>query len=98
MHVRIYQPAKTAMQSGRARTKKWRMTFDESAPKFVEPLMGWIGMRDTMQQLDLCFSTKEEAVAYATKKGYDFRVMEPKKRQIAPKSYAENFSFYKVKS
>lgn len=96
MHVRIYQPAKTAMQSGKARTKKWRMSFEESAPKFVEPLMGWVGMRDTTQQLDLTFSSKEEAIAYAQKKGYGFRVIEPKQRQVTPKSYADNFSFYKV--
>lgn len=98
MHVRIYQPAKTAMQSGKARTKKWRMTFEESAPKFVEPLMGWVGMRDTTQQLDLAFSSKEEAIAYAQKKGYDFRVIEPNQRQVTPKSYADNFSFYKIKA
>lgn len=96
MRVRIYQPTKTAMQSGKARTKKWRMEFEESSPKFVEPLMGWVGMRDTMQQLDLNFATKEEAISYAEHKGYDFRVIEPKERAVAPKSYAENFSFYKV--
>ncbi len=98
MQVRIYQPTKTAMQSGKARTKKWRMAFDESSPKFVEPLMGWVGMRDTTQQIDLYFDTKEEAIAYADKKGFSYRVTLPKGRVLAPKSYADNFSFYKVKA
>lgn len=96
MHVRIYKPAKNAMQSGMARTKFWRMDFEEASPKFVEPLMGWVGGKDTQQQLNLTFDTKEEAIAYAEKKGYSYRVIEPKTRRVAPKSYAENFSFYKV--
>lgn len=98
MKVRIYQPAKTAMQSGKARTKKWRIAFDETSPKFVEPLMGWVGMRDTTQQLDLTFSTQEEAITYAKHMNYEYRIIEPKQRTIVPKSYADNFSFYKVKA
>ncbi len=98
MKVRIYKPTKTAMQSGKARTKKWCLRFEEASPQFVEPLMGWVGMRDTTQQLDLTFDTKEEAIAYAAHKGYDYRVIEPKERVTSPKSYAENFSYYKVKA
>lgn len=98
MKVRIYQPAKTAMQSGKARTRKWHLVFEESSPPFVEPLMGWVGMRDTTQELHLTFTTCEEAITYAKKKGYDYRVIEPKLRKTSPKSYADNFSFYKVKA
>ncbi len=96
MNVRIYQPAKTAMQSGKAKTRKWKLAFEESSSTFVEPLMGWVGMRDTTQQLDLSFDTLDEAITYATRKGYNYRVIEPKSRHIAPKSYAENFSFHKT--
>lgn len=84
------------MQSGSACTKLWRMSFEESSPPFVEPLMGWVGMRDTVQQLNLRFGTEEEAVAYAVHMGYDYRVIPPKARRVVPKSYADNFSFYKV--
>lgn len=96
IHVKIFQPAKTAMQSGRAKTKGWRMEFDEQVPKFVDPLMGWVGQKDTTQQLKLLFETKEEALAYAEKKGYAVRIVEPHARVIAPKSYADNFRYNKV--
>ncbi len=86
------------MQSGRAKTKLWRMEFDELAPKFVEPLMGWVGQRDTTQQLKLDFDSREEALAYAEKKGYSVRVIEPHARVIRPKSYADNFKFDKIKA
>lgn len=84
------------MQSGRGKTKRWRLVFDEQSPKFVEPLMGWVGQKDTTQQINLSFDTMEEAIAYAKRKGYDFRVVEPQQRIIRPKSYANNFRFDKV--
>lgn len=99
-YVKIFQPAKNAMQSGRAKLKTgvWVMEFDETAPKFVDGLMGWVGQTDTKQQLHLTFDTREEALAYAEKKSYQCRVIEPQQRVIKPKSYAENFSFYKVRN
>ncbi len=96
MNVRIYKPAKTAMQSGRAKTHEWQMQFDESAAKFVEPLMGWVGQKDTTQQLHLSFDSKEAAIAYAEKQGYRYRIIEPKERKVIPKSYADNFRHDKV--
>jgi len=94
--VRIYQPAKTAMQSGRANTRQWVLEFDPSAPKAPDPLMGWIGSPDTNGQLRLSFDSKEEAIAFAKKNGLPYRVFEPKERRIRPKSYAENFSFTRI--
>jgi len=40
MQVRIYQPAKTAMQSGRGKTQQWLLEFEPARPKGPEPLMG----------------------------------------------------------
>ena len=92
-HVRIYKPAKTAMQSGRAKTKKWVLDFEPSARRQVEPLMGWTSSPDTRQQLRLSFETKEEAVAYAEKHGLTYRVFEPHSAKAPVKSYADNFKF-----
>lgn len=92
-HVRIYKPAKTAMQSGRAKTKKWVLDFEPSARRQVEPLMGWTSSPDTRQQLRLNFETKEEAVAYAEKHGLSYRVFEPHSSKSAAKSYADNFKY-----
>ena len=91
--VRIYQPAKTAMQSGRANTKRWLLEHDPVDAQEADSLMGWAGSADTDRQVGLWFATKEEAVAFATRKGFSCRVEEPHARTIKPKSYAENFAF-----
>ncbi|WP_286791046.1 NADH dehydrogenase ubiquinone Fe-S protein 4, partial [Thalassospira sp. UBA4513] len=43
MKVRVYKPAKNAMQSGQAATKHWVMEFEPGAKKVADQLMGWIG-------------------------------------------------------
>jgi hypothetical protein len=95
MKVRIFKPAKTAMQSGVAKTKEWLME-SEPAPKFVDPLMGWTGSRDTMQQVQLWFPTLDEATAHAEKNGWQYTVEMPNSRAIRPKAYADNFAFNRV--
>src|SRR5690606_3649291 len=87
MDVRIYQPAKSAMQSGKARTKRWVLEFEPAAPRVREPLMGWTSSRDTRQQVRLSFPSKEEAIAYARANGLMYTVQEPKPHRIQPKAY-----------
>ncbi|HUA53341.1 MAG TPA: ETC complex I subunit [Candidatus Sulfotelmatobacter sp.] len=89
--VRVYQPPKTAMQSGRALTHKWVVEFEPDSPREVEPLMGWISGRDTRRQVKLHFETREEALAYAERNGYRVELEEPHARRLKPKSYADNF-------
>jgi hypothetical protein len=91
MRVRIYQPAKTAMQSGQASTKKWLMEFEPGARREIDPLMGWTSSSDTRAQVRLSFDTMEEAIAYARKQGYGYSVEKPHSRTIRPKSYSDNF-------
>ncbi len=93
MPARIYQPSKTAMQSGSANTKSWILDFEPEAPRRVEPLMGWTSSGDMRQQLRLCFGTREEAIAYCERHGIAYQVFEtaPVKRRAI--SYADNFSF-----
>ena len=93
MQVRIFQPAKTAMQSGRANTNRWVVEFEPSAPRQVEPLMGWTSSKDTQGQLRLWFDSREEAVAYAEKRGLMFILEEPRPHQVRPKAYADNFGY-----
>jgi hypothetical protein len=95
--VRIYKPAKTAMQSGRANTKRWLLEHDPADAQEADPLMGWAGSSDTDRQVKLWFATKEEAVAFATQKGFACRVEEPNDRTIVPKSYADNFAFKRAR-
>jgi ETC complex I subunit conserved region len=95
--VTIYQPSKTAMQSGLAKTKRWKLEFKQTSAQFIEPLMGWVGQRDTQQQLSLFFETKEAAIAYAEEHALGYSVVEPHRRNHRPKSYADNFRFSQVR-
>src|SRR5712671_964050 len=72
--ARIYNPAKTAMQSGTAKTKSWVLDFEQASPKAVEPLMGWTSSSDTRQQVRLRFDSKDEAIAYCERNGIPYRV------------------------
>ena len=95
MRARIYQPAKTAMSSGFAKTKQWVLEFAPESPRSVDPLMGWTSSSDTQAQVKIRFDTKEAAVEYARDHGIDAQVFEPKRRKhnVRPKGYAENFSY-----
>ena len=94
--ARIFKEFKNAMQSGRGRTKLWRLEFDQDKPREVEPLMGWTSSGDTRQQVKLLFDSKEEAIAYATREGIPFRVEEPGEEKRRAMSYADNFKFNRV--
>ena len=78
------------MQSGIAKDNKWILEFITRDPT-KNPLMGWESSSDTLSELKLEFSSKELAINYAKKKKIDFELIEPKKRKIVKKSYAENF-------
>jgi len=92
MTARIYRPAKTAMQSGRGKTKAWMLELVSSAKRTADPLMGWTSVSDTDSQIKLEFDTREQAIAYAKRENLEFTVEEPRERKRKVKSYAENFS------
>ena len=93
MSARIYKPAKTAMQSGRAGTKAWAVDFEPEEPRQVEPLMGWTSSGDTRQQLRLRFASKDEAVAYCERHGIAYQVFETAPAVRRTMSYSDNFAF-----
>jgi hypothetical protein len=93
MSARIYKPAKTAMQSGEARTRRWILEFEPEQARRVEPLMGWTSSSDMQQQIRLRFASKEEAIAYCEKNGVAYQVFEPHGRAPKKMAYADNFSF-----
>ncbi len=78
------------MQSGLRNTSKWLLEFDTQNTG-VNPLMGWETSKDTMSEVKLEFSTKENAIRYAKKNNIEYYVIEPQKRKIIKKSYADNF-------
>ena len=96
MIARIYKPARTAMQSGEARTKEWVLEFAPASPREIDPLMGWTSSRDMKAEVELAFDTKEEAIAYAEREGLAYQVFEPLPRRQIRKSYADNFKFGRI--
>ena len=88
--AKIYKPNKTAMQSGLGKIDKWVLEFKTKDPT-KNPLMGWESSSDTMSEVKLEFSTKEQAINYAKKMKIEFEIIDPKKRKIFKKSYADNF-------
>jgi hypothetical protein len=93
MSARIFSPAKTAMQSGKAKTGLWVLEFDPEMPRTIDPLMGYTSSGDMKSQIRLTFNTREEAVAYAEKHGLAYRVETPKEARRRQISYAENFRY-----
>ncbi|MFT5540763.1 MAG: hypothetical protein ACI82H_002300 [Alphaproteobacteria bacterium] len=89
--VRIYLPCRTAMQQGRAKTHDWMVEHVAASARSRDPLMGWTSSADTRSQLRLGFSSREEAIAYATRNGFEYEVIEPQARRPRIKSYAKNF-------
>jgi len=88
--AKIYKPTKTAMQSGKKKTKNWLLVF-ETLNNGVNPLTGWETSRDTMSEVKLEFTTKEEALLYAKKNNIEYTIIEPQKVKLVKKSYTDNF-------
>ena len=95
--AKIYRPAKTAMQSGKAKTRDWLLEYERTSPRFIEPLMGYTGGNDPLSQIKMNFETKEDAIRYAEREGLEYRVFEMRdpRRMPAdvPKSYSDNFAY-----
>ncbi len=95
--ARIYRPAKTAMQSGRGRTRKWVLEYEPATGRGLDPLMGWTSAADTLNQVRLRFDTIAEAQGFADRQGLAYAVIEPQAVSEKPKSYADNFRYDRVR-
>ncbi|PGH26854.1 hypothetical protein AJ80_01435 [Polytolypa hystricis UAMH7299] len=93
--VRIYRPAKPATQSGTWGSHHWRMDWDtlSKGHRWENPLMGWQSSADAMQGTHINFKSKEDAIGFAEKQGYEYFVQEPNERVFRPKAYANNFLY-----
>ena len=92
MVARIYKPAKTAMQSGTAKTKQWVLEYEPEERREIEPLMGWTSSGDMRQQVQLRFVSPEEAVAYAERHGIPYQIFEEKIPARRGMAYSDNFA------
>jgi hypothetical protein len=92
--VLIYQQAKSSMQSGVFKGKKWFMKFvnyETENTEYLFDLMNWIGGNDTILTINIPFNSKEEAIKFATLKGFKYSISENPSKKIKPKSYTSNF-------
>ena len=95
--ARIYRPAKSAMQSGRANSRKWVLEYEPASRRDPDPLMGWSSAQDTLNEVQLRFDTLDEAIAFATKHGLEYTLVPPHERTPKAKSYADNFRYDRVR-
>ncbi|MBY0428544.1 MAG: ETC complex I subunit [Alphaproteobacteria bacterium] len=93
LRVRIFQPAKSTMQSGRGKTHEWSIEPELASAHLPEPVMGWTSATDTLTELKyrMHFNDKAQAIAFAEKQGWEYSVIEPAARVIVPKNYLDNF-------
>ena len=89
--ARIYQRAKSSMQSGRAGVGLWVLEHEPSEPKLPDPLTGWAGSGDTRDQVRLSFPTLDAARAYAENHHLAYHVVPPAERKLKLQAYADNF-------
>jgi NADH dehydrogenase ubiquinone Fe-S protein 4 len=93
MLARIYQPARSTMQSG-PRDRGWVLEFAPASARVIDPLMGWTGSGDMESQVRLRFETKEEAIAYADRYGIAYQLFDPNRRRhiLRQNGYGDNFA------
>ncbi|KAF8349462.1 Ndufs4, NADH dehydrogenase Fe-S protein 4 [Amanita rubescens] len=92
--IRIYQATRNTMQSGGAKSERWRIDFDilSGGGRWENPLMGWASSADYMQGTRLSFRSKGDAIHFAEKQGGVHSNNRQLKR-VPPKNYAENFLY-----
>ena len=92
--ARIFQPPKSAMQSGRGKTHEWVLEYAPAEAKVLDPLTGWVGSGDMNRQIHLRFDSRDQALAYAEAQGIAYEVKVPATPvAVKPKVYADNFRF-----
>ncbi len=91
MTARIYRPARTAMQSGKGKTRQWILVHESATPREIDPLMGYTTSGDVQAQVRLSFDTLEAAEAYAQKNGIAYSVQPSHDATPKRQSYTDNF-------
>jgi len=93
MKVKIYKPSKNAMQSGKANSSQWVMEYELETPRVAEDKMGWVSAGDTLSQMKIKFDSKDEAIGFAKKEGFEYSVNENHQRKLKPRNYVDNFKY-----
>ena len=89
--ARIIEQDRKTTQSGKAKAGQWVLEIERQQALRPDPLTGWSGSGDTDTQLRLSFDSKEAAVAYATRKGFDVHIVPAAPVALKLQTYADNF-------
>ena len=89
--ARIVEEQRKTTQSGKAGEGRWTLEFERQEPQRADPLTGWNGSGDTRTQVQLKFNSKDEALAYATRKGLTVHIVPSPPVSLKIQTYAENF-------
>ena len=89
--ARIIEVQRRTTQSGKAKDGSWTLEFEREQPLRPDPLTGWAGSGDTKTQVRLNFDTKDEAIAYATRKGFAIHIVPAAPVALKLQAYADNF-------
>jgi len=93
MKVRIFKPSNSTMQSAPINDEKWRIEVATTSGKKPEPLMGWTSSKDTLSQIEMGFDSKEAAIAFAEKEGWQYSVANARQKRVKPRNYMDNFRY-----
>lgn len=89
--ARIIEEQRKTTQSGKALQGLWTLEFERQEPQRPDPLTGWNGSGDTRTQVRLRFETREEALAYAQRKGFTVHLVPAAPVGLKLQAYADNF-------
>ena len=89
--ARIIEEQRKTTQSGKAKAGRWTLEFEREEAQRPDPLTGWSGSGDTNTQIRLSFDHKDEAIAYATKKGFEIHLVPAATIPLKLQAYADNF-------
>jgi hypothetical protein len=93
MTARIFSPAKTATQSGRAKTGEWVLEYEPQSPRRIEPLMGYTSSTDTLAQVRMNFASADEAVAWCERNGVAYTLAPQQTMRRRRVTYSDNFAW-----
>ena len=89
--ARIVEEQRKTTQSGKARVGRWTLEFERTEGQRPDPLTGWAGSGDTKTQVRLVFDSREEAVAFAERKGLEVHIVPAPPVKLKLQAYADNF-------
>jgi hypothetical protein len=67
------------------------LVLERHDPILPDPRPGWNGSGDTKPQIRITFPTKEAAIAYCEKHGFQYHIVPAPPVRLKLQAYADNF-------